>query len=272
MSRGSSAGYDRHITIFSPEGRLYQVEYAFKAITSAAPLTALAVTSNSCAVLVSQRKIPERFVDPTSVSHIHSVSRGVGCITLGRTGDCVAQLARMREEAAHSEYKLGMPMGADVLAQRMASLAQVYTQQAYMRPLAVATLLVAADDERGPLVFRVDPAGHAVGFRAVAIGQRAQEAMSALEKRYKATRTTTLADAGDGDIDPADAIDASTIANMDVNATIDLALSVLQQVLGMDLTTEDFEVGVAEVGDNIPFRKLDCSEREEAIRRIQEAD
>ncbi|PWA98171.1 proteasome subunit alpha type-6 [Artemisia annua] len=84
MSRGSGGGYDRHITIFSPEGRLFQVEYAFKAV-KAAGVTSIGVRGKDSVCVVTQKKVPDKLLDPTSVTHLFPVTKFLGLLATGTT-------------------------------------------------------------------------------------------------------------------------------------------------------------------------------------------
>ncbi|CAG0898862.1 unnamed protein product, partial [Cyprideis torosa] len=160
-SKGASAGFDRHITIFSPEGKLYQVEYAFKAI-QAPGLTAVGARSDSAAVVVTQKKVPvsetkffgNRFfkkfdgfntlvkqnhqgklIVGAEVSRMFSINEDIGCCVIGLAPDGMAQVHRARYEASNFFYANGYEVNLDLLVQRLAAINQIYTQNAEMRPL-----------------------------------------------------------------------------------------------------------------------------------------
>merc|ERR1711907_213433 len=101
MSRGSSAGYDRHITIFSPEGRLYQVEYAYNAIKHTGN-TCVAVRGEDSVVVVTQHKVPDKQLDGTSVSSLFKISDTIGCAIIGSPGDCRYQCQKYARNATSS--------------------------------------------------------------------------------------------------------------------------------------------------------------------------
>ena len=80
----SGQGSEYYITVFSNEGRLYQVEYAFKAVKSCG-LTAIGIRGRDSVVLLSEKKVQDRFIDPQTVTNIHKVNAKVGAMTIGLT-------------------------------------------------------------------------------------------------------------------------------------------------------------------------------------------
>ena len=220
MSR-SGAGYDRHITIFSPEGRLYQIEYAFNAVKTSG-LTSVAVRGQDSCVVVGQKRVPDKLIDASSVSNIYKITPKIGCIMTGKYADARSAVDRIRQEAFQFQYDNGFQIPVAHLAKRCADINQVYTQHARMRALGVETILVAIDDEEGPQLFKIDPAGQFFGYKACASGVKMEAAQNFFEKKVK-EGTDTSAD-----------------------ETIRLAILALQTVLTADFKSDELEVGIVE--------------------------
>lgn len=239
MSRDSN--YDHHISIFSPQGRLYQMEYCFKSANSG--LTGVAVRGKDSSCVVTQKKVPDRLMEPSSVTHLFAITESVGCCMTGAMADAKSLVQRARYEAGQWKFDNGYEMPVSVLARRMADLAQVNTQSASMRPLACIGLFIGVDDELGPQVFKVDCAGHYLPYFAAASGPKEQEAMNFLEKRV------------------------ADMKEFDSDQVIRTAITCLGHVLGSDFRGSEIEVACV-TGKNGKFHSLKEEEIEGHLNAI----
>jgi|EP01047_Picozoa_sp_COSAG01_P060244 hypothetical protein len=113
------------------------------------------------------------------------LSNLIGCVATGMRPDARSQIQNARQECADFMYNYSYNIPPSYLAGRIADKNQVYTQHAYMRPMGVALTICGIDEEKGPQLFKCDPAGYYVGYTACASGAKEDEAMNFLEKQFK---------------------------------------------------------------------------------------
>lgn len=199
-------------------------------------------------MVVTQKKVPDRLFDPASITGLHRIIPSIGCAVTGLGPDAQAQVQRARYEAANFKYEYGYDMPIETLTKRMADIAQVYTQNAEMRPLGTSMILIGLDDGR-PQLFKTDPAGYYCGYKACAVGVKAMEAANHLEKKLKKRK------------------EGQAVGR---DQTVQLAVAALSTVVGSEFKASELEVGV--VDERGLFETLSEAEIEQHLNQISEKD
>ncbi|MEN3035054.1 MAG: archaeal proteasome endopeptidase complex subunit alpha [Candidatus Methanosuratincola sp.] len=175
-------GYDRAITIFSPDGRLFQVEYALEAVRRG--WTAIGIRCTNGVVLAVEKKRISPLIDPTSMEKILKIDEHVGATFAGLSSDARILIERARQEAQINRMLYDEMIDVEVLTKKVSEVKQIYTQHAGVRPFGVA-LLIAGVDRFGPKLFMTEPSGAYAGYHAVAIGAGSQTVTEFFEKNYQ---------------------------------------------------------------------------------------
>jgi proteasome alpha subunit len=175
-------GYDRAITIFSPDGRLFQVEYALEAVRRG--WTALGIRCTDGVVLAVEKKKISPLIDPSSMEKILKVDDHVGATFAGLSSDARILVDRARQEAQINRMLYDETIDVEVLTKKVTEVKQIYTQHAGVRPFGVA-LLIAGVDKFGARLFMTEPSGAYAGYFAVAIGAGNQSVTEFFEKNYQ---------------------------------------------------------------------------------------
>ncbi len=174
--------YDRAITVFSPDGRLFQVEYAREAVKRGT--TAVGVRCKGGVVLLVDKRVSSKLVVPSSIEKIFALDAHVACATSGLVADARALVDRARVEAQMNRVTYDEAISVDALVKKICDFKQSYTQFGGGRPFGTA-LLVAGVDESGPHLYETDPSGALIEYKASAVGSGRTPAMELLEKDYK---------------------------------------------------------------------------------------
>lgn len=177
--------YDRGVNTFSPEGRLFQVEYAIEAIKLGS--TAIAIRTSEGVVLAVEKRATSPLMDASSLEKIAEVDAHVGCAVSGLTADAWTMVEHGRAECQNHYFTYNEPMPVLSCTTSLCELAMSFAgdgEKRMSRPFGVA-LLVAGKDEDGYHLVHTDPSGTAVSYKAKAIGSGSEGAQTALQEEYR---------------------------------------------------------------------------------------
>jgi proteasome alpha subunit len=179
-------GYDRAITMFSPDGRLLQVEYAKKTVRQGS--TAIGMVCSDGVVLVADKRIVDKMVIPESVEKIFKIDDHIAATASGIISDARVLIERAQIKAQQHAVTYDTPIDTISVVKDICALKQVCTQSGGLRPFGVS-LIVAGIDTDGPKVYETDPTGIFFQFRATVIGEGEPEIEEILAREYKDNMT-----------------------------------------------------------------------------------
>lgn len=237
--------YDGRTTIFSPEGRLYQVEYAMEAISHAG--TALGVLGSDGVVLAAEKKVTSKLLEQSlTPEKIYVLNDNVICGVAGITSDANTLITYARQSAQKYLFAYNEAIPAEQLVQSLCDLKQGYTQHGGLRPFGVSFVFAGWDEHYGFQLYSSDPSGNYGGWKATCIGANTSSAQSILKQDYK--EDFTLKDA------------------------IGLAIKVLSKTMdSTTLTSDKLEFASLRVVDGKPVQHIFTAKEVDALLKEHEA-
>ncbi len=182
MSMFSAPGaYDRAITVFSPDGRLFQVEYASETVKRGA--TVLGISSSEGVVLAAEERISSKLQDTSFMWKIFQIDEHIGVAVAGLSCDAHVLVDQARIYAQSNRLMYDEPIDVEILTRRIGEIEQMYTQHGGVRPFGIS-LIFAGIDKRGSRVFWTDPSGAYLAYKAWAIGSGGDASNEILEAEY----------------------------------------------------------------------------------------
>jgi len=177
----SQQGYDRAITVFSPDGRLYQVEYAIETVRRGT--VAVGIKSKDGIVIAVEEK-PRKLQISDTAQKIFQVDDHVGIAAAGYIPDARSQVDNARFFSQSNKMIYDEPVDVETIAKHLADQCQQFTQYAGVRPFGVA-LILGGIDSKGSSLYLTDPSGTYISYDAVAIGSGSEQVTEFLEKTYQ---------------------------------------------------------------------------------------
>ncbi|MFO8015907.1 MAG: archaeal proteasome endopeptidase complex subunit alpha [Candidatus Woesearchaeota archaeon] len=179
-------GYDRAITMFSPDGRLLQVEYAKKTVKQGS--TAIGLACKDGVLLVTDKRIIDPLIVAESVEKIFKIDDHIGATAAGILSDARVLIERAQLKAQQHQVTFDTQIDVLSVVKDICDLKQICTQSGGLRPFGVS-LLVVGIDAKGPSLYETDPTGIFFRYNAAVIGEGEQKIESILQKEYKKDMT-----------------------------------------------------------------------------------
>jgi proteasome alpha subunit len=224
-------GYDSAITIFSPDGRLFQVEYAIEAIRRGTTAIGIKIAGVGV-VLTVEKRILSKLVAADSIEKIFKIDEHISAAIAGLTADARILIDQARTASQMHRLTYDEPINVEMLARDIGDLKQLYTQYAGVRPFGVK-LLIAGVDELGSHLFMTDPSGTYLEYFAAVIGAGEQKATEVLEQGYK--------------------------SDLDLEGAVLLSLNALKQAIESELDESNVEIALI-TEEEKKFKKLSAEE------------
>jgi proteasome alpha subunit len=177
-------GYGRSFGMYTPDGRLLQVEYASEAVKYGSPV--VAIRGTDFAIMVARTKDSDPLLDP--IEKIHMVDVNIGAAGAGFTGDIHLLVDQARVEAQRHRLVFEDPIDVKTVVNHLGQLMYEFTRYGGVRPLGAALIVVGADTV-GKHVYLLDPRGMMLSGKAMAIGKNSEEATQVLKTGYRSDLT-----------------------------------------------------------------------------------
>ncbi|KAL0222202.1 hypothetical protein RCL1_002056 [Eukaryota sp. TZLM3-RCL] len=240
----SSSEYDHGVNTFSPEGRLFQVEYAIEAIKLGS--TAIGIRTDEGVLLVVEKRVSSSLLEPTSVQKVAEIDRHIGLALSGLTADARTLTDHARIEAQNHWFSYNELMPTKAVAEAVGDLAINFAdedaeERIMSRPFGVALLFAGVDNGVSSL-FHMDPSGTVIEWDAKVIGQASESAQTQLEEKY--FKGISFAEAEE------------------------LALSILKEVMEEKVTNVNIDIGSVRVDTGV-FHLYTTEEVSAALSRIE---
>ena len=186
MQEQARMGYDRSITMFSPDGRLLQVEYAKKTVRQGS--TAIGFTCKDGVVLVADKRSSGRLIVAKAIEKTFKIDNHLAATASGIISDARVLIERAQMKAQQHAVTYDTPVDIITIVKDISDLCQYTTQSAGLRPFGVS-LIIAGIDDGQPKLYVTDPTGIYFQYYATVIGEGEIDIEKVLQKKYKASMT-----------------------------------------------------------------------------------